>query len=132
MRQYYYCPVIMKFIVNKVLHLLRSPIHCVVLHFSCDHPRDRKDTCSDSFGRSTPQAALVFCGTWRRRQTTSSRSNRLASMGKAKRARRSIFEPSRSQTASPPTALIKVSSSENNETVGCHCICHLPPWQPAT
>lgn len=75
-------------------------------------PRGRRDTCSDSFGKSIPPAALVFFGTWRRTQTTSSRSSQLASMGKAKPAKRSIFAPSRRQTASPPTAPIKVSCSE--------------------
>ncbi|TMS12060.1 Fibronectin type III domain-containing protein 5 [Larimichthys crocea] len=66
--------------------------------------RDRRDTCNDSFGKSTPPAALVFSGTWRRRQTTSSKSSQLASMGKAKPAKRSIFAPLKRQTASPPTA----------------------------
>lgn len=66
------------------------------------------DTCSDSSGRSTQPAVLVFFGTWRRIQTISFRSSLLASMARVKPARRSIFIPLRSQTASLPTAPTKV------------------------
>lgn len=120
-----YCPIKMKFIKSSnknvsqstylplywLLYLLKRPIHCVVLNSSI--ARDRKGTCSDSFAKLTPPAALAFFGTWRRRRTTSSRSSRLVFMEKARPARRSIFAPWRSQIASLPTAQIKVSSSEN-------------------
>lgn len=74
--------------------------------------RGRMDTCSDSSGRSTQPAVLVFFGTWRRIQTISFRSSLLASMARVKPARRSIFIPWRSQTASLPTAPTKVRYSE--------------------
>lgn len=70
------------------------------------------DTCSDSSGRSTQPAVLVFFGTWRRIQTISFRSSLLASMARVKPARRSIFIPLRSQTAFHPTAPTKVWYSE--------------------
>lgn len=70
------------------------------------------DTCSDLFGRSTQPAVLAFFGTWRRIQTISFRSSLLASTVRVKPARRSIFIPLRSQTASLPTAPTKVWYSE--------------------
>lgn len=90
---------------------MHQSIHSVVSP-SRPIPRGRMHTCNDSSGRSTPPAAPVFCGTWRRRRTTSSRSSRLASTERAKPARRSIFAPSRRQTASPPTPLTRVCCSE--------------------
>lgn len=84
-------------------------------------PRDRKVTHNDSFGKLTPPAARVFFGIWRKRRTTSSRFSLLASTGKARQARKSISAPSRNLIVSPPTAPIKVSSSE---MVGYH---HMPP-----
>lgn len=82
-----------------------------LLSISSAITRGRTDTCSDSFGRSTPPVAPVFSGTWRKRRITSSRSSPSVFMGKVKPARKCIFALSRRQTVSPPTVPTKVGGS---------------------